>query len=196
MTQLFAERATPRRSPAAPSTTISIHSVIPEAPTGAAPVGPHPSTKFQKRDFGLFRKTLNIGDMLAQQVRDCIRCAVAKAKPDYFRRCAAKYAQPVEVLVLGDEYAVALPRKLPDCGVGGTARSKVPDVQRVREDVVQDGQQLFRQLLVEEQAHHSGRRNALGPALAFSGVRQASPDIFGLQLREFFQELVLGRARR
>ncbi len=46
------------------------------------------------------------------------------------------------------------------------------------------------------QPHNSRGRNAQGPAFAFSSVCQTRSDIFGLQLREFLQELSLGRTSR
>jgi hypothetical protein len=52
-------------------------------------------------------------------------------------------------------------------------------------------EQVFGQLLIEEQSHDSGRRNTLRPAFAFCGVGETGPNVFRLQLREFFEKLSL-----
>jgi len=63
-------------------------------------------------------------------------------------------------------------------------------VQGVLEEIVQCGDQLFRQLFVEEQAHDSGGRNTLCTALALRRIGQARTDVFSGQLREVCDDFV------
>jgi hypothetical protein len=58
-------------------------------------------------------------------------------------------------------------------------------------DEILERRQIFRELLIEEQSHVSGRRNALRPAFTFGGVSKTRPNIFRLQLREFLEDLSL-----
>lgn len=97
----------------------------------------------------------------------------------------------MKVLVLRDEDAVALLGKLPHGEVSGTTRVEISHVQRSRKHVPQQPEQVFGQLLIEEQSHDSGRRNTLRPAFAFCGVGETGPNVFRLQLREFFEKLRL-----
>jgi hypothetical protein len=63
--------------------------------------------------------------------------AVAKPEKNHLWRRASKHAQSMEVFVLCDEDAVAFFGDLPDSGIGRTAGTKRPHVQRLREGVLQ-----------------------------------------------------------
>lgn len=63
---------------------------------------------------------------------------------------AVKYAEAMEVFVLGDEQTLPLLGESPHSRVQRAARTKQPDVKRLGKDVMQQCHQFLRQLLVEE----------------------------------------------
>jgi hypothetical protein len=102
----------------------------------------------------------------------------------------------MEVFVLCNEHAIVLARKLPDALIAGTASAEYSNVQRIWKEVVKQREQLFGELLVEEQAHHSGSGNRLRSSLPLRRVRETRPDIFAHQLRKVLEDLIFGRACR
>ena len=74
--------------------------------------------------------------MLPQRHCNVVGAAVAQAQPHDFRRCAAKNAQAVKVLVLRHEQTVALSSKVPDGQVGQSAGADLSDVQRATKNIL------------------------------------------------------------
>jgi hypothetical protein len=102
----------------------------------------------------------------------------------------------MEVFVLCNEHAIVLARKLPDALIAGTASAEYSNVQRTWKEVVEQREQLFGELLVEEQAHHSGSGDRLRSSLPLRRVRETRPDVFAHQLRKVLEDLIFGRACR
>jgi hypothetical protein len=89
-----------------------------------------------------------------------------------------------------------LARELPDALVSGTASAEYSNVQRIWKDVVKQRDQLFRELLVDEQAHVSRCGNRLRSSLPLRRVRETRPDIFEHQLRKILEDLIFGGSCR
>ena len=122
--------------------------------------------------------------MRSQQPGDILRCAVAEANPNDLRRCALQDAQAVKVFILGDQHEAALASQLPHGRISGTSSTDLPDVQRVRKNVVQQFGECLRQLLVEERRTALRGGNSQCSALALSGVRETGPNVVACELRK------------
>jgi hypothetical protein len=61
-------------------------------------------------------------------------------------------AQAMKVFVLGDEHALMIARQLPDSLIRRTAGAKRSKVKGVRDDIVQQRDELLGELFIEEQA--------------------------------------------
>jgi hypothetical protein len=73
-----------------------------------------PETQLQESDFLLIYKLLNVVAIIEEQRNNLSRCAITKSDPDHFGRSASQDAEPMEVLIFGDEHAIVLQRQLPD----------------------------------------------------------------------------------
>ena len=65
----------------------------------------------------------------------------------------------MKVFVFRDENAVTLAGELPDALIRCPPHAELSNVERVWKDVLEQHDQLFGQLFVEEQAHNSGGGN-------------------------------------
>jgi hypothetical protein len=69
-------------------------------------------------------------------------------------------------------------------------------MQRIGKDVTEQADQVFGELLVEEQTHRSSCRKPDRSALALGGVRQAGSNVIAHQLRKLFKQLIFRGATR
>jgi hypothetical protein len=100
-------------------------------------------------------------------------------------------AQAMKVFVLGDEHALMIARQLPDSLIRRTAGAKRSKVKGVRDDIVQQCDELLGELFIEEQAHRSSGGNRVRSALAFRSVSETRPHILARQLRKIQEDLIL-----
>jgi hypothetical protein len=99
----------------------------------------------------------------------------------------------MEVFVFRNKHAIVLARELPDALITGTASAEGSNVQRIWKEVVKQRDQLFGELLVEEQAHDSRCGNRLRSSLPLRRVGETRPDVFAHQLRKILEDLIFGR---
>jgi hypothetical protein len=97
----------------------------------------------------------------------------------------------MKVFVLGDEHALMIARQLPDSLIRRTAGAKRSKVKGVRDDIVQQRDELLGELFIEEQAHRSSGGNRVRSALAFRSVSETRPHILARQLRKIQEDLIL-----
>lgn len=134
--------------------------------------------------------------MVSQKFRHLDGRGIPEANPHYFRCRTPEHAEAMEILILRHEDAAMRLRQFPYLFVGGAPEPEWADMQGLGKIVAEQRTKVFGKLLVEEQAHGSGRRNAAQPAFAFGGVGKTSANIFERQLRKFFQQSLLRSAAR
>ena len=109
------------------------------------------STQDQQRRFFLLGEANNSSIVPPQQIGHILRRAVPQTNPDDLRRSPTDDAQPMEVLVLRDEYAFVFAGKPPNDGIWCSSSAQLSDMKRLGEQIHQQIGELLRKGLVEEQ---------------------------------------------
>ena len=97
----------------------------------------------------------------------------------------------MKILILADKQASTLASDVPNARVWSPTEAQQSNVQRLRIEIYQSLTQGFRELLVEEQPHHSSRGDADGALFTLGRVGQASPDVIARELGKVCQQLLL-----
>lgn len=64
--------------------------------------------EFEHRRLRMFGESIEVRDVMPQQLRNVFCPTVAESKPHDLRRCTAKHTQAVEILVLRDQETVSV----------------------------------------------------------------------------------------